>query len=194
MKVSKNKVNGILISTIFAISILTNLNAQHMGQGNMGSAHIMDQNTMQHMGQQMMNMQQMMNNLEGMMDRTSGMMDAMHDMNNMGDNGSGDHMNHDTYDMGAGHNMDDNGGNMGGNGGDMHGNGMMNMVQGMDEMTKDMQGFMNQMSTMMENEDMMIDPLMNQYMENMQEYMSTVMNGYDGIITQMEKIQILNTK
>lgn len=172
MKVSNNKTNGIMISMIFAISILTNLNAQHMGQGN-NMGHNMDQNTMQHMGQQMMNMQQMMNNLEGMMGRTSGMMDAMHDMNQMGDHGS----------MGTmGGNM-----GMGGNGG------MMGMIHSMDQITKDMQGFMSQMESMMSNEEMMNDPLMHEYMENMQEHMGTVMNGYDGVITELEKIQILNT-
>ena len=50
------------------------------------------------------------------------------------------------------------------------------------------------MSQMMHDEDMMSDPLMNQYMENMQEHMKTVMDGYDGVITQLEKIQIINTK
>jgi len=187
MKVNKSKQKGIMISIIFAIAIMANLNAQHMGQGNMGHDQNMNQNTMQHMGQQMMNMQQMMNNLEGMMDRTSGMMDAMHNMDQMNNNGSGNHMNHDTYDMGAGHDM-------GGNGGDMSGNGMMNMVHSMDEMNKDMQGFMNQMSQMMHDEEMMKDPLMNQYMEDMQDHMETVMSGYDGVITQMEKIQIINSK
>lgn len=173
MKVSNNKTNGIMISMIFAISILTNLNAQHMGQGN-NMGHNMDQNTMQHMGQQMMNMQQMMNNLEGMMDRTSGMMDAMHDINQMGNNSSGDH-NHGNFD------------DIGGNGG------MMEMMHSMDQITKDMQGFMSQMDIMMKNGEMMNDPLMNEYMENMQEHMGTVMNGYDGVITELEKIQILNT-
>lgn len=190
MKVSKIKGAGAKYILVIAMASLSILGAQHMGQGNMGHNQNMDQNMMQHMGQQMMNMQQLMNNLDGMMDRTSGMMEMMHGMNQGHNNGSGNHMDHDTYDMGAGHDMGDymdDGGNMGDGG-------MMNMVHSMDEMTKNMQGFMTQMNQMMTNESMMNDPLMNQYMENMQNHMETVMDGFDGVITQMEKIQILNAE
>ena len=180
---TKNQLaKGVISAMLFSMVLFNNLNAQHMG----GQDHTMNQGTMQHMNQQMINMQHMMNNLDGMMDRTSNMMNAMHDMTQMDNLGSGDHMHHNGGDMGG------NGGDMGGNGGDM--GGMMNMIQGMDQMTKDMQGFINQMDNIMGNTEMMKDPLMREYMENMQEHMDTAMSGYDGVITSMEKIQILNSK
>lgn len=134
----------------------------------MGQNQNMDHNDMQHMSQQMTDMQQMMHNMDSMMERTSGMIDAMHDMSQMGDQGS----------MGS----------MSGIGG------MMNMVHSIDKMTKDMQEFMSQMDAMMQNREMMDDPLINEYMGNMQEHMGTVMEGFESVITEMGKIQILNSK
>ncbi len=66
------------------------------------------------------------------------------------------------------------------------------MVHSMDNMTKNMQGFMTQMNQMMTNESMMDDPLMNHYMNNMHEHMETIMDGFDGVITQMENIHKIN--
>ncbi len=161
---------GVLTAMILPFALFTTINAQHMGQN-----QNMDHNTMQHMSQQMTDMQQMMHNMDSMMERTSGMIDAMHDMSQLGDQGS----------MGS----------MGGISGDMASNGgMMKMVHTIDKMTKDMQEFMSQMDAMMQNREMMDDPLINEYMGNMKEHMGTVMGGFESVITEIEKIQILNSK
>ena len=170
MNTIKRLRKGVLTAMILPFALFSTLNAQHMGQN-----QNMDHNTMQHMSQQMTDMQQMMHNIDSMMERTSGMIDAMHDMSQMGDQGS----------MGS---MSGIGGNMAGNGG------MMNMVHSIDKMTKDMQEFMSQMSAMMQNREMMDDPLINEYMRNMQENMGAVMYGFESVITEMGKIQILNSK
>jgi hypothetical protein len=161
---------GVFTAMILPFALFSALNAQHMGQNRK-----MDHNTMQHMSQQMTDMQQMMHNMDNMVERTSRMIGAMHDMTQMGDHGS----------MG---NMSDIGGDMAGN------DGMMEMVHTIDKMTKDMQEFMSQMDAMMQSREMMDDPLINEYMGNMQEHMGTVMGGFESVITEMGKIQILNSK
>ncbi len=70
---------------------------------------------------------------------------------------------------------------------------MLGMVHSMDKMAKDLQDLMNRMGAVMENVEMMDDPLMNEYMDNMQAYMGIVMDGFDGVLTEMEKTQILNS-
>ncbi len=161
---------GVLTAMILPFALFSALNAQQMGQNRK-----MDHNTMQHMSQQMTDMQQTMHNMDNMMERTSGMIDAMHDMSQMGDHRP----------MGS---MSGIGGNMAGNGG------IMNMVHSIDKMTKDMQEFMRQMNAMMQNREMMDDPLINEYMGNMQEHMGPVIEGFESVITEIEKIQILNSK
>ncbi len=170
MNIIKQLRKGVLTAMILPLALFSILNAQHMGQN-----QNMDHNDMQHMSQQTMGMQKMMRNMDGMIERTSGMIDAMHDMTHMGDHGSM--------------------GNMAGIGGDTASNGgMMNIVHSIDKMTKDMQEFISQMDAMMQNREMMDDPLINEYMRNMQENMGAVMYGFESVITEMGKIQILNSK
>lgn len=66
---------------------------------------------------------------------------------------------------------------------------MAGMVKGTDSMAQNMNGIMQHMQSMMGNQELMKDPAYAEHLRQMQQSMTTMMQGFDGFVDGVKAIQ-----